>query len=821
MEGLGMRRIQIGTRGSRLALAQAELVKCRIEEIFPGIQAELVPIVTKGDKMLDRPLDQLGGKGAFTKELEEQLLDGRIDLAVHSAKDLPMELPKGLCIGAVTERANPVDVLVTRNGRKLSEWQEGMTVGTGSLRRMLQLQEINEKVRVKPIRGNIETRLKKLRDGQYDGVILAAAGMMRLKLQLDQQYQWEYLNTEEFLPAAGQGILAVECRTGALEEICQAIHSEKAGLMLEAEREFLKQMGGSCNAPAACICEKEGQALKLRAAYWLSTPEGYKKKMTEQTALLPEGETEEQHLLTARKLGRSAAEAVLQLKGADQGRPVGMVSLVGAGPGNWELLSIGALDRIRRADVLVYDHLIPAEALNEAKPGAELIYAGKRASCHHMKQEEINRLLVQKALEGARVVRLKGGDPLVFGRGAEEACACAEAGVAFEFLPGVSSAYSVPEYAGIPVTQRHLASSFHVITGQEGNHKEEPVLDYKVLSREEGTLVFLMGLKRTGEIADALIAGGKDGKTPAAVISRGTTGAQKCVEGSLETIGSAVQKARLETPSVLVVGDTVSLSGRLSWYGKKPLSGKRILLTGTKELSDRLAISLRDYGMEAVPFSLIRTEELESEEKEEAFRNLKDYSWAVFTSSSGVRQFFGQLSDRSIDRRCLSDMKFAVIGKGTGRTLKEYGLYPDFVPSVYTSAVLARELSDQIKPSEKVLLLRAAEGSRELPSLLKQQGISCTELAIYRQKAEEQKKEELMRQLPEADYVLFASPSAVRVFAACIGKQLPDRTKLLCIGPVTAAEVRKQGLSVYAVSEEYSSDGIVRLLLSEAEREDD
>lgn len=276
MEGLGMRRIQIGTRGSRLALAQAELVKCRIEEIFPGIQAELVPIVTKGDKMLDRPLDQLGGKGAFTKELEEQLLDGRIDLAVHSAKDLPMELPKGLCIGAVTERANPVDVLVTRNGRKLSEWQEGMTVGTGSLRRMLQLQEINEKVRVKPIRGNIETRLKKLRDGQYDGVILAAAGMMRLKLQLDQQYQWEYLNTEEFLPAAGQGILAVECRTGALEEICRAIHSEKAGLMLEAEREFLKQTGGSCNAPAACICEKEGQALKLRAAYWLSTPEGYK-----------------------------------------------------------------------------------------------------------------------------------------------------------------------------------------------------------------------------------------------------------------------------------------------------------------------------------------------------------------------------------------------------------------------------------------------------------------------------------------------------------------------------------------------------------------
>ncbi len=459
--------IQIGTRKSRLALVQTNMVKEKIEAAFPDVRVELVPISTKGDELLDRSLTSFGGKGVFTRELEEALLDGEIDLAVHSAKDMPMVFPEGLGISAVLKRGRPEDVIVTCDGTLLRNLKPGSVVGTSSLRRELQIRKINPLVRIQMNRGNVQTRLRKLSEGQFDAIVLAAAGLERLKLLDEVEYHYEYLDPSVCLPAAGQAILAVESRKGHLSEVLQAIHDSEAAVCLYAERAYLSAIGGSCNAPAAAWSTLDGETLHMKVMF---APDGrHMKRLSgeRQTGL---------SLCQAEELGRELADGICQ----------GKVWLVGAGPGDPALVTEKCLTCIREADVIVYDSLATDALLNEAGPDAELCYAGKRASNHYLKQGETNALLIQKAREGKQVVRLKGGDPFIFGRGGEEAQELGKAGIAYEIVPGVSSCYGAPAYAGIPVTHREYASSFHVITGHEGSHKTENVLDYETLAREEG-----------------------------------------------------------------------------------------------------------------------------------------------------------------------------------------------------------------------------------------------------------------------------------------------------------------------------------------------
>ncbi len=867
--------LRIGTRKSRLAMVQTEIVREEILAHFPFLEIEIVPMSTKGDKILDRSLTSFGGKGVFTRELEEALLKGEIDLAVHSAKDMPMEFPKGLALGAVLSREDAADVLVTTDGTPVKEMAPGSVIGTSSLRRQIQIRQMNPQVKVKLLRGNVQTRIEKLKSGQYDGILLAAAGLKRLGIcgeklagksrfsavsgltragascaagqqpESGSSLYFEQLPMEQFVPAAGQGILAVEIRRGELAEIMKAIHSVETEAELTAEREFLTILGGGCNAPcgAHCRLDKDENRLSMQVMYARDGVHPEYRSSEIKPEKLPEICTEERQNNDVPEEKRKGPEMFVTGTGAvceDNAESVRSmlltaakrlarnlavlvrckpVYLVGAGPGDARLFTEKGLDCVRKADVIVYDNLISGSILNEARLDAELIYAGKRSGSHHMKQEKISALLVEKALEGHLVVRLKGGDPFVFGRGGEEALELSKMDIPFEIVPGVSSSYSVPAYAGIPVTHRGLASSFHVITGHEDGNKTSSALDYQTLAKEEGTLIFLMGLKNLDKIAARLIANGKDPKTPAAVLERGTTAAQKSVKADLEHIAEAAEKAGLKTPAISVVGPVVDLKDTLSWFGRGVLAGKRVLATGTRAFVQEMEEAFHPLGAELVALSLIEVRPLLNERIAEALKQLGSYRWIVFTSGNGVELFFALLREQGIDLRKLMQVKFAVIGQKTADALLQHGFQSDFVPEQFSGADLAAEWIPTLKPGEKVALFRAENGSAVLPKALEEAGIKYDDIGMYETWIDLRRREELNRVIQEVDYVTVASSSAARALAAMLEPEQREKltAKCISIGPSTTKTMEKLGLPVYADAVEYTAEGIAAVIQADVE----
>ncbi len=799
--------IRIGTRKSLLALIQTEIVKDRILAAFPDKTVEIVKIDTKGDQILDKSLTSFGGKGVFTAELEEELLSGQIDIAVHSAKDMPMEFPEGLGIGAALERADVRDCFVTTDGRKLADLEPGSIVGTSSLRRELLIKEINPHVQIRMLRGNVQTRLRKLKEGQYDGIILAAAGIERLEYTDMEGIYFDYMDPEKFLPAAGQGILGVESRLDDQEmaEILAAINCPEAACLLEAERNFLKTIGGSCNAPAAGFCKEENGSFIMHAMY---VKDGIHGKKAVKSVEIPKDATDSQKKELAGQLGKDIAKEVNK----------GIVYLVGAGPGDEDLLTRKGLKRIREADVVVYDNLASSSLLNEVRDDAELIYAGKRSSNHHLKQYETNELLVELALQGKNVVRLKGGDPYIFGRGGEEGQELRQAGVDFEVVPGISSSYSVPAYCGIPVTHRDYASSFHVITGHEGNHKNgATVLNYETLAKEEGTLIFLMGLKNLPNIVANLMANGKDPETPVGVLQEGTTARQRVATGRLCDIVEIVKREGIKTPAITVVGDVVGLRSVLDWYGKKPLSGKRVIVTGSRSMVDRLSPLLKEEGAEAISFSLIRTEAMETPEFTKAIDEIDSYNWAVFTSANGVECFFDKMKAMRKDIRSFAHVKFAVIGDGTKKALEDHGIYSDFIPTAYSSKDMGQALTPVLGEKDRVLLLRAEEANHVLPKMLEEAGIDHTCISLYHTVVDERKADELNRLVESSDYITFASSSAVKAYVSMIDEFDKVKGKYISIGPVTSKTAEELGLTMAKTALTYTAQGMVEAICRDVE----
>lgn len=810
--------LRIGTRESKLALLQTDIVVKKLKECIPQLTIEVIPMSTKGDQILNRSLASFGGKGVFTKELEVALLDKSIDIAVHSAKDMPMEFPKGLQMGAVLEREDPSDVLVTMDGTKIADMKEGSVIGTSSLRRELQIKQQNEGVQIRVLRGNVQTRLSKLESGQYDGIILARAGLNRLGIEAypKTKYHMETLLSERFLPAPGQGILAIECRENDEEvlAILETIHSKEGAEMLFAERAYLQTLNGGCNAPAGAYCRRENGKLVMEAMY---AKDGihtkYAKQELEVESFDSEGDVDSQKSHTdsfAKQLGKNLAEQV----------NIGKVYLVGAGAGDEGLLTVKARDLLQKADVIVYDSLISTSILQETKVDSEWIYAGKRSNNHHLPQEETNEILWKKAKEGKMVVRLKGGDPFIFGRGAEEALELLEHGVNFEIVSGVSSCYSVPAYAGVPVTDRRYASSFHVITGQEQVGRAVDRVNYEVLAKEEGTLIFLMGVKRLEEICNTLIQYGKDKNTPAGIFSKGTTRQQKFLTGTLETLPKIVKEKGIAMPAIIVIGHVVSFSEQLQWMKGNAHFKKRVLLTGTKLWCEKAKEKIEQFGAQAIPFSLIRVEEEKEEilrplfQRQEEKKGIEKFEWIVFTSRNGVELFFEQWKKYRRDIRELAKFKFAVIGSGTADTLREYGIEADFVPQKFSSEDMAKEWVKTLSKEERVLLLRAKEGSMALPKALKEASIIYEDIPLYHIVGEEKKREELNRVLKEVDYVAIASGSAGRVFANMIeeGEKEEISYQILSIGKETTKTCENAGLTVHKTANIYSIDGILELL---------
>jgi uroporphyrinogen III methyltransferase/synthase len=492
----------------------------------------------------------------------------------------------------------------------------------------------------------------------------------------------------------------------------------------------------------------------------------------------------------------------------------GLCILAGAGPGDIGLVTLRAREAVEQAQVLVYDYLCNPEILKWAPANAEIIFAGKKAGQHTLRQEEINQLLVEKTKEGRRVVRLKGGDPFVFGRGGEEAEALAGAGLAFEIVPGITSAIAVPAYAGIPLTHRDLASSFTAFTGHEDPSKDKTAINYQALIAGKGTLVMLMGMDRLGSIVPELLANGADFHLPVALIRWGTTGRQETLVGELGSIVTA--SAGFEPPAIVVFGHVVQLRKKLRWFEQRPLFGRRIVVTRTRKQASALSAKLRALGADVYEIPTIRVEPSENlMEFGELVRDAFQYEWLVFTSVNGVEAFFDMFYRLYDDARSIGNVKIAAIGPATAQRIKDFHLSVDLQPKEFVAEALIEGLLEYGSVENLKFLVVRALGAREvLPQRLAELGAIVDEATAYRtvQETNDSSGAQERFQMEGADLITFTSSSTVENFLA-LKLPWPAQMKTASIGPITSQTMRKQGLSVDVEATRYDVDGLVTAVL--------
>ena len=504
-----------------------------------------------------------------------------------------------------------------------------------------------------------------------------------------------------------------------------------------------------------------------------------------------------------------------------QKKVTGKVWLAGAGPGDVGLLTLKAKKWMDEADVIVYDALISAEILSLIPDGKEWIYVGKRSGHHCVPQKEINEILIREAKAGKKVLRLKGGDPFVFGRGAEEA-ECLEAeGVSFEVIPGVTSALAVPAYAGIPITHRDLASSFHVITGHAKQGKEID-LPYEALAKLGGTLIFLMGITAIEQICQGLLRGGMDADTPAAVLEKGTTARQRKLVSTLSRLQEDAAAFQVQTPAIILVGKVCTLSEKFDWVSELPLWGKQILTTRPRQNSSRLAGKLRELGAQVIELPSITTKPIWPNPMLrtilETIREQEEEQWLVFTSPIGVQTFWQQMRmlKKDVRKVFLPHIKVAAIGSGTARELEQLGIFADVVPKTFCAAALGEAIAKTAAPASRIILLRAKQGSDELLPPLENAGLKVEDVPVYETVCElkQSMKEtiEKMQRQGEIDLVTFTSASTVRGFVQALPGIDLAKIQVVCIGEQTAKEAQKQGMQVQ-ISKEASVESMIRKIL--------
>jgi len=493
----------------------------------------------------------------------------------------------------------------------------------------------------------------------------------------------------------------------------------------------------------------------------------------------------------------------------------GKVYLVGAGPGDLGLATLRAKECIEAADIIVYDHLANPEMLAWARDDAETIYAGKEPGEHSLSQPEINALLVEKAREGKKVIRLKGGDPFVFGRGAEEAQAIAEAGIEFEVVPGITSAIAGPAYAGIPVTHRAENSHVTFFTGHEDPAKTEGAIDYAALAKLGGTQVMLMGVERLGSITREMLKQGVRADLPVALVRWATTGKQETLTGTLQDIAQRAVAIGFEAPAVAVFGEVVGLRDSLNWFEKRPLSGKRIVVTRTRKQASVLSNKLRSFGAQVIELPTIRIEPpTDLREFAELVQDAHIYDWIVFTSANGVEAFFEIFFKLYDDAREIGGARIAAIGPATAQRVKEFHFHVDLQPDEFIAEAVAKEFRKQSSiENARILVVRAEKARDVLPKELSAAGAIVDEAFAYRTVPETRDTTGARRQLAKegADLITFTSSSTVENFLA-LGLPWPKGMQIASIGPITSKTARDHGLEIDIEAHRHDIDGLVEAI---------
>lgn len=763
-------KYRIGTRGSKLALAQTEEVCQNLREAYPEHEFEICVVRTKGDKIQDKPLEQIGDNGLFVSEIEKKILAGELDVGIHSMKDMPSIPAEGLVFAKTWAREDARDVLVLREAGSLEELPEGAVIATGSIRRRLQIRQLRPDLRVTGIRGNVDTRLRKMEEQGLDGIVLAAAGLHRLGLR---EAITVYLEPDEMIPAPAQGALALEFRKEdtIIREMLDALGDGQADELVRVERSFLQKTGSNCHIPVGAYCDRqEDGTYRLRA--FLGNEKGTRTKCVTVTGS------------TAENL---AEEAWLKLRPEVAGK----VILVGAGPGDPGLITVKGRRALREADCIIYDRLISPYLLEEAKPGCEIIYVGKKAHQHTMEQAEINRLLVKKAVQYEKTVRLKGGDVYVFGRGGEEGMELFSQGISFEVVPGLSSAAAGPACAGIPVTHRGISGGFHVVTAH-GCGDRFADIDFEAMARGRETCVFLMGLQCLAEIQKKLLEAGMSPDTPTAVIANASTERQQVCVSALADIAERAREEGMVSPALIVVGEVVKLRPYLDTASRKPFAGRHFLVPKNSDDVSRLTKQLRERGaqVEEIQLGKIVKKEWDLSKKE-----LSGVDWFVFTSRNGVQAFWGNLFSAGLDARALANARIAAVGKKTAQSLKEHGIQVDLIPEEADSQTLAQELAGRLTGSETVWHIRAENGEHELQRVL-EEICQLKEVSVYENQMEQKKAAELP-ELSGYDSILFTCGSLVRRLAGCDPEEFAAYGKeheLFSIGKRTTAALKEYGI---------------------------
>ena len=499
----------------------------------------------------------------------------------------------------------------------------------------------------------------------------------------------------------------------------------------------------------------------------------------------------------------------------------GFVYLVGAGPGDAGLLTIRGAEVLGRAEVVLYDALVNPELLECAPSSAEIIFGGKRGGGRKIPQEELNAILVERARAGKVVVRLKGGDPYVFGRGGEEAEVLAKAKIPFEVVPGVSSFVAVPNYAGIPLTHRKFASRITLVTGHEAPDAEKDGIDWEQLARTPGTKVIMMGTERIGQIAATLVEHGTPATTTVAVIQWGTTPRQRSVAGTLADIGEVAKRSEIGPPSVVVVGEVVSLREELNWFERRPLFGKRVAVTRTREQASQLCARLRELGAETLEIPTIKlSHPTNRQDLVDALLALNSYDWLVFTSPNGVTRFFEYFFRQFQDMRDLGGARIAAVGPATASKLKELHLQVDLMPEEAIGVKIAAAFRKfETIENLKICLLRAEVANPDLPEALDALGAIVDDVACYRTEPQTEDPTGAAARMMEegADWITFTSGSTVENFHARF--DLPKlverfpRMRLASIGPETSKALAAVGLKPSVEAREHTIEGLIRAIV--------